>query len=71
MKVTSHGKNLDACIVFSQYYNSAYFVANKLSKDPPNDFIGIYAGGDKSGYFSNGAFHKVSKKVTSPKLNIA
>ncbi len=49
------------CIVFSQYYDSAYFVAEKLSKDLPNDIIGLYAGGDKSGYFSDGFFHKDTK----------
>ncbi|NCB42799.1 MAG: helicase SNF2 [Clostridia bacterium] len=49
------------CIVFSQYYDSAYFVAEKLSKDLSDDVIGLYAGGDKSGYFINGSFHKDSK----------
>ena len=56
------------CIVFSQYYDSAYFVADKLSKDLPSDVIGLYAGGDKSGYFSNGAFHKDSKDSIKSKV---
>ena len=49
------------CIIFSQYYDSAYFVADKLSIDLKDDYIGLYAGGDKSGYFLNGIFHKDSK----------
>jgi ERCC4-related helicase len=51
----------DGCIIFSQYYDSAYFVAEKLSKDMTDNIIGLYAGGDKSGYFINGQYHKDSK----------
>lgn len=56
------------CIVFSQYYDSAYFVAEKLSKDLSDDVIGLYAGGDKSGYFLNGSFHKDSKDSIKAKV---
>lgn len=56
------------CIIFSQYYDSAYFVAEKLSKDLSDDVIGLYAGGDKSGYFLNGAFHKDSKDSIKAKV---
>lgn len=56
------------CIVFSQYYDSAYFVAEKLSKDLSDDVIGLYAGGDKSGYFLKGSFHKDSKDSIKAKV---
>lgn len=56
------------CIIFSQYYDSAYFVAEKLSKDLSDDVIGLYAGGDKSGYFFNGSFHKDSKDSIKAKV---
>ena len=56
------------CIIFSQYYDSAYFVAEKLSKDLSDDVIGLYAGGDKSGYFLNGSFHKDSKDSIKAKV---
>jgi len=56
------------CIIFSQYYDSAYFVAEKLSKDLPEDVIGLYAGGDKSGYFINGNYHKDSKDSIKAKV---
>ena len=49
------------CIVFSQYYDSAYYVAEKLSKDMEGAVIALYAGGDKSGYFKNGLFTKELK----------
>lgn len=56
------------CIIFSQYYDSAYFVAEKLSKDLSDDVIGLYAGGDKSGYFLNGTFRKDSKDSIKAKV---
>lgn len=56
------------CIIFSQYFDSAYFVAEKLSKDLSDDVIGLYAGGDKSGYFLNGSFHKDSKDSIKAKV---
>lgn len=49
------------CIVFSQYYDSAHFIAEKLSLDIPDTLIGLYAGGDKSGEFINGKFVKRQK----------
>lgn len=56
------------CIIFSQYYDSAHFVAEKLSKEQTDDVIGLYAGGDKSGYFLNGSFHKGSKDSIKAKV---
>jgi len=56
------------CIIFSQYYDSAYFVAEKLSKDISKDVIGLYAGGDKSGYFLKGIYHKDSKDNIKAKV---
>ncbi|WP_422448090.1 phospholipase D-like domain-containing anti-phage protein [Thermoanaerobacterium sp. DL9XJH110] len=50
------------CIIFSQYYDSAYWVAENLSSDLPNEKIGIYAGGDKSGIFIGGIYEKRSKE---------
>ena len=51
------------CIIFSQYYDSAYYVAESLSKDIGNMEIGLYAGGDKSGYFLDGTFRKVLEEM--------
>jgi len=49
-------------IIFSQYYDSAYWVAENLSNDLPNEKIGIYAGGDKSGIFIGGVYEKRNKE---------
>ncbi len=50
------------CIIFSQYYDSAYWVAEKLSKDLKKIKIGIYAGGDKSGIIIDGIYERCSKE---------
>lgn len=49
------------CILFSQYYDSALYVAERLSKDFPDVRIGLYAGGDKSCIYLNGSFKKETK----------
>lgn len=49
------------CILFSQYYDSAFFVAERLSRDFQDVRIGLYAGGDKSGIYLNGSFKKERK----------
>lgn len=49
------------CIIFSQYYDSANYIAELLSKDFPETQIGLYAGGDKSGLYTNGRFQKQTK----------
>ena len=63
------------CIIFSQYYDSAYFVAKKLSIDFKDTKIALYAGGDKSGYFLNGEYTKelkddIKQKVKSGEYRI-
>ena len=50
------------CIVFSQYYATSYWVAENLSSDMPNEKVGLYAGGDKSGVFIDGIFEKRNKE---------
>jgi len=39
------------CIVFSQYYETAYSLGAELAKLLPNEPIGVYAGSGKSGMF--------------------
>lgn len=50
------------CIIFSQYYDSALWVAENLSKDLKKVSIGIYAGGDKSGILIDGVYYKKTKE---------
>jgi superfamily II DNA or RNA helicase len=49
------------CILFSQYYDSAIYVAERLSNDLPDIYIGLYAGGDKSRIYLNGSFRREPK----------
>lgn len=49
------------CIIFSQFYDSAYWVAENLSKDLNKELIGIYAGGDKSGLILDGLYQRKTK----------
>ena len=50
------------CIVFSQYYDSAKYIAESLSQDLSIP-IGLYAGGDKSGIYLRGAYKKETKET--------
>ena len=43
-------------IIFSQYFDTAKWVAKNLSKEFDGETIGLYAGGDKSGIFIDGVF---------------
>lgn len=49
------------CIIFSQYYDSANYIAELLSHAFEGTDIGLYAGGDKSGIYHNGTFTKCAK----------
>lgn len=60
--VTTEGGWINkGCIVFSQYFDSANYVAELLSKELADTPIGLYAGGDKSGIYLNGVFTKEDK----------
>ncbi len=56
------------CIIFSQYYDSAHFVAEALSNDIKDCTVGLYAGGDKSGLFLNGIYTKCTKEDIKAKV---
>ncbi|MDR0999301.1 MAG: phospholipase D-like domain-containing protein [Clostridiales bacterium] len=49
------------CILFTQYYDSAVYVSERLSKEFADTPIGLYAGGDKSGIYTGGLLRKTSK----------
>jgi hypothetical protein len=42
------------CIIFSQYYDTAYWVAESLTGRLPGERVALYAGADKSGVFFDG-----------------
>lgn len=50
------------CIIFSQYFDSVWWLAQQLSEDTfPNERIGVYAGGGRSGIISTGSFSRTSR----------
>lgn len=44
------------CIVFSQFFDSIWWLAGKLTAQLPGEKIGIYAGAQKSGIMQDGIF---------------
>ncbi|WP_051273321.1 helicase-related protein [Desulfotruncus alcoholivorax] len=57
------------CIVFSQYYDSVYWLAENLSRELPEEKIGIYAGGQHSGIMYNGSFTWASREELKKKVS--
>jgi ERCC4-related helicase len=49
-------------IIFSQYFDTARWVAEGLSMEFSDEPIGLYAGGSKSGVYLNGSFKKKEKE---------
>lgn len=50
------------CIIFSQYYDTAYWFAAELAKSLPGEPIGVYAGAGKSGMFRDADFAAVERE---------
>lgn len=49
------------CIIFSQYYDTAYWIASELAATFPDEPIAVYAGLRKSGVFREGRFGYVPR----------
>ncbi|BAP62895.1 phospholipase D-like domain-containing anti-phage protein [Methanococcus maripaludis] len=63
------------CIIFSQYYDSAEWIAKELSSKIPNEYIGLYAGSTKSKIYYSGIPTSVDRseiknKVKSKELRL-
>ena len=50
------------CIIFSQYYDTAYFIGSELARLLPGEVIGVYAGSGKSGLFHGDDFASVERE---------
>ena len=44
------------CIVFSQYFDSVRWLASQLTRELPDEVIGVYAGASRSGVMRDGLF---------------
>jgi len=49
------------CIVFSQYYDTAYWVAQSLTRELPEERVALYAGAGKSGLFFGGEWRSIER----------
>ncbi|KJR42427.1 helicase domain-containing protein, partial [Candidatus Magnetoovum chiemensis] len=63
------------CIIFSQYYDSIEWLAEQLSKELPDELIGIYAGGNKSGllkdrHYASADREKIKKFVKDGQIRL-
>ena len=50
------------CIVFSQYYDTAHWIASELAKSLPGEPVAVYAGAGKSGLFRGGEFASIERE---------
>ena len=50
------------CIIFSQYYDTAFWVASELAKALSGEPVAVYAGAGKSGMFRGDAFASVERE---------
>jgi superfamily II DNA or RNA helicase len=50
------------CIIFSQYYDTAYSVGRELAKLLPGEPVGVYAGTGRSGLFRGDDFASVERE---------
>ena len=50
------------CIVFSQYYDTAFSVGAELARSLPDEPVGVYAGAGKSGLFRGEDFASVERE---------
>ena len=54
--LVDEGWLLSGCIVFSQYFDSVWWLARKLTAELPDELIGVYAGANRSGMMHRGVF---------------
>ncbi len=51
------------CIIFSQYYDTAEWIAKELAKSFKDEVVAVYAGVGKSGLFKGEQFNNVEREV--------
>lgn len=50
------------CIIFSQYFDTAYWIAESLTARLPGESVALYAGAAKSGLFVDGEWRSVERE---------
>lgn len=49
------------CIIFSQYYDTAFWIAAELARVLPSETVAVYAGAGRSGWFQGEAFTSLER----------
>lgn len=49
------------CIVFSQYYDTAHWIASELARTLPEEPVAVYAGAGRSGMFRGDSFSSIER----------
>jgi Superfamily II DNA/RNA helicases, SNF2 family len=52
----------DGCIIFSQYYDTAHWIAERLSHHFPGETVAVYGGAGRSGIFLDGQWRSVDRE---------
>jgi superfamily II DNA or RNA helicase len=52
----------DGCIIFSQYFDSVWWLAEQLTRELPEERIGIYGGGQRSGIMVDSEFERLDRE---------
>jgi superfamily II DNA/RNA helicase len=55
-------------MIFSQYFDSVFWLAQQLTADMPDEEIGIYAGVQRSGIMHNGVFSRAQRDVLKDRV---
>ena len=60
----------EGCIIFSQYYDSARWLGEKLSAQLPDEPIAIYAGAARSGVLRGGEFTRLGRDALKESVRV-
>ena len=67
-QLLDHGWRDLGCIIFSQYFDSVYWLAEQLTNEIPDEAIGIYAGSQRSGVMHNGLFTRMQREILKERV---
>jgi superfamily II DNA/RNA helicase len=56
------------CIIFSQYFDSVYWLAEQLTEEMPDEAIGIYAGAQRSGVMHSSVFTRSPRDLLKERV---
>lgn len=56
------------CIIFSQYFDSVFWLAEQLTEEMPEEEIGVYAGSQRSGVMHKGVFTRTQRDVLKERV---